>query len=444
MTGGGWLVRGITLFAAVAFTGFLPGSTVSSRTPLPLITNPDFEQQIPAKYFVLTNRSPDVSAENTREPIRVPLTVGKGDTLMQILVKAQVPRAEAHEAVQALKDVYNPRELLPGTNIELNFLPTDKDGEAAGKPSFLGLNFEPSVERLVSVARTWAGFQADEVKKPLKADVTRVSGTINNSLYEDAAKAGLPATVIADVIRSFSYDVDFQRDIHPNDTFEVMYDRMVDLDGRTARNGKLLYARMTLGGTTHQIYRYATADGTIDYYNAKGESVRKALLRTPVDGARLTSSFGKRMHPILGYTINHKGVDFGAASGTPIMAAGSGTIVEAGWKGGYGRYVRIKHASGYSTAYAHMSQFGRNTKVGARISQGEVIGYVGATGMATGPHLHYEVLQNDKQINPLSAKIATGQKLEGKQLTAFNLEKGRLEGQLAALASGNKLASSEK
>src|SRR5690242_12033304 len=130
MTGGGWLVRSITLFAAVAFTGFLPGSTVSSRTPLPLITNPDFEQQLPAKYFVLTNRSPDIPSENTREPIRVPLTVGKGDTLMQILVKAQVPRAEAHEAVQALKDVYNPRELLPGTNIELNFLPTDKDGEA--------------------------------------------------------------------------------------------------------------------------------------------------------------------------------------------------------------------------------------------------------------------------------------------------------------------------
>jgi murein DD-endopeptidase MepM/ murein hydrolase activator NlpD len=442
MTGGRWFVRGLALCAAVAFTGFLPGSTVSSRTPLPTINKPDFEQQLPAKYFILTNRSPDNQTENSREPIRVPLTVSKGDTLMAILVKAQVPRAEAHEAVQALKDVYNPRDLLPGTNIELNFLPTDEDGNDTGKPSFLGLNFEPSVERLVSVARTWAGFQADEVKKPLKTDVSRVAGTINNSLYEDAAKAGLPASVIAEVIHAFSYDVDFQRDIHPNDKFEVMYDRMVDLDGRTARNGKLLYAELTLGDTTHRIYRFATKDGSADYYNAKGESIRKALLRTPVDGARITSSFGRRMHPILGYTINHKGVDFGVASGTPIMAAGSGVVVEAGWKGGYGRYVRIRHNNEYSTAYAHMSKFGRDIKAGTHVTQGQIIGYVGATGMATGPHLHFEVLVHNKQINPMSAKVATGQKLEGKQLAAFKAEKGRLESQLAALADGKKLAAS--
>ena len=435
---GGWLIRGIVLGATVATIGILPGSSVSSRTPLPIIENPDFEQQLPAKYYVLSYASPDGQMESTREPFSVPLTVAKGDTLMQMLVKAKVSRADAHEAVQALKDVYNPRDLLPGTNIELNFLPSH---EEQNKPSFLGLNFEPSVERLVSVARTWAGFQADEVMRPLKNEVTRAAGTINNSLYEDAAKAGLPATVVADVIRAFSYDVDFQRDIQPKDRFEVMFDRMVDSDGRTARNGKVIYAELTLSNTVHRIYRFTTPDGTVDYYNAKGESIRKALLRTPVDGAKLTSSFGKRTHPILGYTIQHKGVDFGATSGTPILAAGSGTVVEAGWKGGYGRYVRIKHSSGYSTAYAHMSQFGRNTKVGARVSQGEIIGYVGATGMATGPHLHYEVLLNDKQINPLSAKIATGQKLEGKLLATFNAEKVKLESQLAGLASSQKLAS---
>ncbi len=439
MIGGGWLGRGLALCAAVAVSGLMPGSTVSSRTSFPAIANPDFEQQIPAKYFILASRTPDNAIESTRETIRVPVTVAKGDTLMQMLLKAQVPRAEAHEAVQALKDVYNPRELLPGTSIELNFLPS---GEEKSKPSFLGLNFEPSVERLVSVARTWAGFQADEIKRPLTNQAARVAGTITNSLYEDAVKAGLPAMIVVEIIRNFSYDVDFQRDIQPNDKFEVMFDRMIDEDGRTARNGKVLYADLILGGTSHRIYRFVTPDGQIDYYNAKGESIRKALLRTPVDGARLTSSFGKRMHPILGYTVNHKGVDFGAASGTPIMAAGAGTVVEAGWKGGYGRYVKIRHNGGYATAYAHMSQFGRNIKAGARVGQGDVIGYVGATGMATGPHLHYEVLQNDKQINPMSAKIATGQKLEGKLLAAFNAEKGNLEQQLAALASGKKLASS--
>lgn len=435
---GGRLIRGIALCAAVVLTGVLPGSTVSSRTPSPQVSSPDFEQQLPAKYFVLSYRSPDAQMENLREPFRVPLTVTKGDTLMSMLVKAQVPRAEAHEAVQALKDVYNPRDLLPGTNIELNFMPSD---EEQNKPSFLGLNFEPSVERLVSVARTWAGFQADEVKRPLKSEVSRGAGTITNSLYDDAAKAGVPATVIAELIRHFSYDVDFQRDIQPNDRFEVLYDRMVDFDGRTARAGKVHYAELTLGNATHRIYRFATPDGAVDYYNAKGESIRKALLRTPIDGAKLTSSFGKRMHPILGYTVQHKGVDFGASHGTPILAAGAGTVAEAGWKGGYGRFVRIKHSSGYSTAYAHLSQFGRNTKVGARVSQGEVIGYVGATGLATGPHLHYEVMLNDKQINPMSAKIATGQKLEGKLLAAFNAVKGKVERQLAALTPARRLAS---
>lgn len=438
MTRRGRLVQGIALCCAVAVTGMMPGSTVSSRTPWPHVADPDFEQQLPGKYFVLTHRTPDNAAENTREPIRVPITVAKGDTLMQMLVKAQVPRAEAHEAVQALKDVYNPRELLPGTNIELNFM---SGGGEKSKPAFLGLNFEPSVERLVSVARTWAGFQADEIMRPLASQTTRAAGTINNSLYEDAVKAGVPAAVVVEIIRNFSYDVDFQRDIQPNDKFEVMFDRMVDEDGRTARNGKMLFADLLLGGTHHRIYRFAQPDGMVGYYNAKGESIRKALLRTPIDGAKLTSRFGKRMHPILGYTIQHKGVDFGAASGTPIMAAGGGTVTIADWKGGYGRYVQIRHNSGYSTAYAHLSKFGRNIKAGARISQGDIIGYVGATGMATGPHLHYEVLLNNKQINPMSAKMATGQKLSGKLLTAFNAEKGKLKRQLAELTSGKTLAS---
>jgi murein DD-endopeptidase MepM/ murein hydrolase activator NlpD len=251
----------------------------------------------------------------------------------------------------------------------------------------------------------------------------------------------VPATVVVELIRNFSYDVDFQRDIQPNDRFEVMFERMVDEEGRTARNGKVLFADLILGGASHRIYRFTTPDGQVDYYNAKGESIRKALLRTPIDGAKLTSSFGSRMHPILGYTVAHKGVDFGAATGTPIMAAGAGTVVEADWKGAYGRYVKIRHNSGYSTAYAHLSQFGRNVKVGARVNQGEIVGYVGATGRVTGPHLHYEVLVNDKQINPMSAKVATGQKLEGKLLTAFNAEKGKIEQQLAALAISKKLAS---
>ena len=179
-----------------------------------------------------------------------------------------------------------------------------------------------------------------------------------------------------------------------------------------------------------------------DYYNGKGESVRKALLRTPIDGAKLTSGFGSRMHPILGYTVGHQGVDFGAVTGTPIMAAGSGVVVDADWKGAYGRYVKIRHNGTFSTAYAHLSQFGRGIQPGARVQQGQIIGYVGATGRATGPHLHYEVLVDNKQVNPLGVKLPTGTKLEGKVLTAFRIETGKLETRMASLplATATKVA----
>lgn len=429
MTRGGLYARSFALCAAVLLTGILPGSTVSSRVPGPDVKTPDIEQQNPARAYVLSYATPDIHSL-APEPVRVAVTVGKGDTLMALLAKAQVPRAEAHEAVQALRDVFNPKDLTAGTSIELSFQPKRNDDEGM---SFLGLNFEPNVEKLVSVVKTWTGFEAGQVAKPLSRQTVKAAGTINSSLYQDAVKAGVPAGIIVEMIRALSYDVDFQRDIQPNDKFAVMFDRMVNDDGKTARIGDMSYAELTLGNTTHRIYRFVTPDGIADYYNGKGESVRKALLKTPIDGAKLTSSFGSRMHPILGYTVGHQGVDFGAVTGTPIMAAGSGVVVDADWKGAYGRYVRIRHNGTFSTAYAHLSQIGRGIEPGARVQQGQIIGYVGATGRATGPHLHYEVLVDNKQVNPLGVKLPTGTKLEGKVLTAFQIETGKLETRMAGL-----------
>ncbi|HEY4136265.1 MAG TPA: peptidoglycan DD-metalloendopeptidase family protein [Alphaproteobacteria bacterium] len=444
MTRKGIYVRALALCASVLLTGLLPGSTVLSSVPAPGQDSADAAQK-PINYFGLTkpHKQAAATAEEPLQPVRVALTVNKGDTLMSLLAKAQVPRGEAHEAVEALRDVYNPRDLLPGTNIELSFQPNE-NGE--GDRSFLGLNFEPNVERLVSVVKTWTGFEAGEVQKPLKRQTVKAAGTITSSLYQDAAKAGVPAAIIVEMIRALSYDVDFQRDIQPNDTFAVMFDRMIDQDGRTARIGDMGYAELTHGSVTHRIYRFVTPDGIADYYNGKGESIRKALLRTPIDGARLTSGFGTRIHPILGYSLAHKGVDFGAPTGTPIMAAGSGTVVEAGWKGSYGRYVKIRHNGTYSTAYAHMSQIARTTVPGARVQQGQVIGYVGATGNATGPHLHYEVIADNAQVNPLGVKLPTGTKLEGKMLTAFQIEKGKLETRVADMpvAASTKVADKGK
>jgi murein DD-endopeptidase MepM/ murein hydrolase activator NlpD len=239
--------------------------------------------------------------------------------------------------------------------------------------------------------------------------------------------------------------VDFQREIQPGDSFEIYFDRYEDGKGQTVKAGPLLYAGLTLSGQPHHLYLYtAKDDGSADYYDEKGQSVRKALLKTPIDGAKITSGFGNRMHPILGYTKMHKGLDFGAAKGTPIHAAGDGTIEMAGPNSSYGNYVRIRHTGSYSTAYAHMSGFGSGIRVGARVRQGDVIGYVGTTGRSTGPHLHYEVLKDAKQVDPRGIKMPTGRQLAGKELDSFKTAMSDMKSHMAALPVTHQLVASNQ
>ncbi|MCK5275569.1 MAG: M23 family metallopeptidase, partial [Alphaproteobacteria bacterium] len=243
-------------------------------------------------------------------------------------------------------------------------------------------------------------------------------------------------------IRIFSWDVDFQRDIRKGDGFEVMYERFFDDNGELAHNGEVVYASLTLSGKRHAVYRHILKNGDVDYFDEKGQSAKKALMRTPIDGARLSSGFGKRKHPILGYTKMHKGLDFAAPRGTPIYAAGNGTVNYAGKKGGYGNYVRIRHNGTYQTAYAHMSGIARGVRKGKRVNQGQVIGYVGTTGRSTGNHLHYEVIRNGKFINSRRMHLPSGKALKGDDLAAFtamteeaNVRYGALMGDTLLFAS---------
>jgi murein DD-endopeptidase MepM/ murein hydrolase activator NlpD len=222
------------------------------------------------------------------------------------------------------------------------------------------------------------------------------------------------------------------------DAFEAFYEDNEEAEGRFG----LLYASITARGETFRYYRYLTPeDSTVDFYDQNGRSTRKFLIRKPISIGEQRSGFGMRRHPILRYSRMHTGVDWSAPTGTPIVAAGNGTVIKAARESGYGNRVEVQHANGYVTTYNHMSGFARGMNEGARVRQGQVVGYLGMTGLATGPHLHYEVMLNDKQINPMSAKIATGQKLEGKLLAAFNAEKGKVERQLASLTPAKKLAS---
>ena len=359
------------------------------------------------------------------------IEVRRGDTLFGVLVDAGVDQSEAQDAVGALSDVFSPRALKVGQEITLNLNNAESADSDDNTPKLVGLSFEPSVTQDVTLKRSESGdFVAAAVDKPLREELSRASGTIDGSLFESAREAGLPVAVTSDMIKTLSYNVDFQRDIHSGDTFEVLYERYENDEGVFAKAGKTLYAAVTLGGKRVPLY-YFEHDGDGQFFTSLGESVRKSLLRTPIDGAKITSAFGMRMHPLLGYSRMHKGVDFGAPTGTPIFAAGNGVVVDIGQRNGYGNYVRIKHNGTYSTAYAHCSRFAAGLHKGDRVKQGEVIAYVGATGEATGPHLHYEVLVNNEQVNPANVKMADSDKLTGKELAAFKAQVDKVDSELA-------------
>jgi murein DD-endopeptidase MepM/ murein hydrolase activator NlpD len=247
------------------------------------------------------------------------------------------------------------------------------------------------------------------------------------SIYETALRNHIPRPLIDDLIRIYSYDVDFQRKVQPGDSFEVFYAGEDENANDNSKN-EILYALLTTGGETRKFYRYQTTDdNTVDYYDESGKSAKKFLVRKPVSDGTITSGFGGRNHPILGYTKMHTGVDWGSAMGTPIFAAGNGTVEKADWEGGYGKYIRIRHANGYETAYGHMSAFARGMEPGKKVRQGQVIGYVGSTGLSTGAHLHYEILINGRFVDPMKIKLPRGRVLESTLLAGFEQERVRLD-----------------
>ena len=245
---------------------------------------------------------------------------------------------------------------------------------------------------------------------------------IKNSLYRSAEEAKINSNTIIEFARIFGFEIDFQRDIRKNDYFQILYDTYFDENGVFIKNGAIYYAHMSVNGRDITLYRFGN-DKSYSYFYINGKSVEKALMKSPINGARLSSPFGLRKHPILGYTKKHNGTDFAAPSGTPIMASGSGTVISAKWCGGGGNCVKIKHNSTYTTIYAHMKNFAKGLKPGKKIRQGEIIGYVGSTGMSTGPHLHYEVILNGKSVNSQKLKLPSGKVLKGEERETFEIER---------------------
>jgi murein DD-endopeptidase MepM/ murein hydrolase activator NlpD len=391
----------------------------------------DYDARLAPAETALDSSLPDVAVDSNATT-RITITVSDGQSLTSVLAGADVTMNEAQAAVEAARRVFDPRKLKAGQQVTVSFKP----GISPTAAAFQGFEFQPDAGRRVTVERGAGGFSADQTIIPVTTETYAVHGVIHNSLVESAQTAGLPYSIIASLIRAFSYDVDFQREIQPNDRFKVMYTAQVSSSG--SRPGDVLYAELILSGKAHAIYGVRRDDGGTDYFTRDGKSIKKGLLKTPVDGARLTSGFGMRMHPILGFTRMHKGVDFGAPTGTPIYAAGDGVIEFAGWAGGYGHFVKIRHNPHTETAYGHMSRIA--AAMGAHVHQGEVIGYVGMTGDATGPHLHYEVLKDGIQVNPINITVPVDVGLEGKDLVAFLKTANEREERYAALSDGVQFA----
>lgn len=396
----------------------------------------DAEAELSARARSLTTDSE--LEDRASRPVETQVRVGSGDTLGDVLARAGVEGAEATQAIDALRDVFNPRALKAGQKVKVTF-ETSPHGFGHGGFQMVSLNADPI--RVVGAQRDGkGGFGPIETMRQVSKQVAHNTGTIKSSLFESAQSAGVPIQIIMAMIKALSYDVDFQRDIQSGDEFTVVYEGFYDTKGKLVRHGEMLFASVNLSGTPIAMYRFDNGQGTVEYFNEKGESVKKALLKTPVDGAKISSGFGMRNHPILGYSKMHKGIDFAVPTGTPIQAAGDGTVDMAGFNGSYGNYVRLRHGSGFGTAYAHMSRIAAGIGPGKRVSQGQIIGFVGSTGRSTGAHLHYEVLKGSDQINPLSVKMPTNIKLAGRDLDRFKAVKRDTDTLMAKIPPSTRLA----
>ena len=363
-------------------------------------------------------------------PYDVTLKISKGDTLMSVLVTAGIDKPQAHALIELLKKHFDPATLKPHHEIYLTYMKDKKDPSQKNVES---LYFRPAMDVEFWISSTDQGefvFEKHDIK--LDKVFREARGKISTSLYADAGREGVPTKILHQMLQAFSYDVDFQRDFHPEDEFGLLYEMNADEDGVREEPGELLYAFIFLKKKNKMIplYSFTLKNGSRSFYTQHGESVKKGLLRTPIDGARISSPFSKnRRHPILGYTRAHKGVDFAAPQGTPIMASGDGMVVQVGPYASYGNYILLRHTTEFSTAYAHLSRFAKGLRAGKAVKQGQIIGYVGSTGSSTGPHLHYEVLRHNVQINPATVKMMPAAKLGGAELQAFKKVKDTIDKQ---------------
>ena len=351
--------------------------------------------------------------------------VQNSDTVEKILKKFSVKQSEINFVIIKIKKL-GLSNIIPGQKVQFVL----KRGADKTDMEIVKIKYPISKTTFVNIDKTKDKLEITKnITELFKRDVV-VKGAISNNLYSSAIKVGMEPNIIVEFARIYGFEVDFQRDIRKGDDFEVMYERYFDDRNKKIKTGKILYAYLNVNNQKIKLYRFGKKND-YDFYDERGRSIVKALMKTPINGARLSSGFGKRKHPILGFTKHHNGTDFAAPTGTPIMASGNGTVIKAGWCGNGGNCVRIRHNTSYTTGYGHMSKIA--TRTGRRVRQGQIIGYVGNTGMSTGPHLHYTVSYNGKFINSQKLKLPSGKILKGEERKLFEIERIKLDVKLAQL-----------
>jgi murein DD-endopeptidase MepM/ murein hydrolase activator NlpD len=390
-------------------------------------------------------QAPQSTQTQGKQPGEQLVVVRHGETLEDVLRAAGLGRAAIGSVIRAFKLKPGESAAPEGRRVKLLFADLDGSGEAASLVR-LSVYSEETLESSVAIDDRGDYVRVMAPSHPAKRqardqDDDEDGMRLYDSLYETALKQEIPRAIIDDLVRIFANDVDFQRSVSGGDSFEALYGDGEEGDG----HNQLLYATITARGETYRYYRFQTPDdGVLDYYDQDGRSTRKFLVRTPILDAKFTSGFGYRFHPILGYTRPHTGVDWAAPIGTPIFAAGNGVIIQAGWDSGYGRRIEIEHANGYVTTYNHMSGFARGATEGARVRQGQVIGYLGQTGLATGPHLHYEVLVNGHFVDPMKVKLSRTREFDGRMLADFKRERDRIDALVAQAPAAEQVVAEQR
>ena len=399
----------LILFTAISTSYFNFSKKKSEQTYNNFIDNVYFKKTL---THIVSNLDPKFK--------KIKHKIKPGETFNKIFENYSVEKKEIIKIKNSLKKKVNINKLNTKQIIQFKL---DKTNNKINE-----FTFQISNTQKIILKRDYENddFSEEIISIKLNKKVAYNENIIINSLYKSATDQNIPANIIINFAGIYGFQVDFQRDIRKKDKFQIMYELFLNEKNEIVETGEILYANLKLSGQDNSLY-FFDKEGSEGHYDKNGKSVKKALMKTPINGARLSSPFGMRKHPIDGYNKMHKGTDFAAPTGTPIMASGDGVVKKAGWCGGGGNCVKIKHNSTYQTVYAHMSKFARGIKTGVRVKQGQTIGYVGSTGKSTGPHLHYEVIVNGKKVNSQKLKLPSGKILKGKERKLFETKKIKLD-----------------